>query len=286
MQFSFAPVVAAPVWRSRVLHATSAPPTSSRSIAKLRTPYVQIYNANIQHELGSRAAVQIGYVGSRGTRRCSAIATSTSSIRRPGAAPFPDFVYINQFESTARSRYNALQASLRARDWHGLTSTMNYTLSKSMDTASDGQDYVPNATQPDDSRNPEARVGAVELRRAASIHVVLHLGHHAGVGRSRAHVRLGGERRRHARERPADQRELPVRGRLQRQRRVLRPAGSRGRSVRGHRAGRDQFLNLSAFAAPCTPNGDGGCAGGQHFGNLRRNAFYGPSLPQRRSCRS
>ena len=42
------------------------------------------------------------------------------------------------------------------REWKGLTSTVNYTLSKSMDTASDGQDYVPNASQPDDSTNPEA----------------------------------------------------------------------------------------------------------------------------------
>ena len=41
--------------------------------------------------------------------------------------------------------------------------------------------------------------------------------------------------------------------------------------------GPDKFLNLSAFAAPCTPDGTGGCAGGQHFGNLPRNAYYGPS---------
>ena len=32
---------------------------------------------------------------------------------------------------------------------------MNYTLSKSTDTASDGQDYVPNASQPDDSTHPD-----------------------------------------------------------------------------------------------------------------------------------
>jgi len=38
----------------------------------------------------------------------------------------------------------------------------------------------------------------------------------------------------------------------------------------------DRFLNLAAFQAPCTPNNEGGCAGGQHFGNLPRNAFYGP----------
>src|SRR5204863_6772911 len=73
-----------------------------------------------------------------------------------GEAPYPDCVYINQFESTAHSRYNSLQAVLKMRQWRGLTSTVNYTLSKSMDNASDGQDFVPNATQPDDSRNPEA----------------------------------------------------------------------------------------------------------------------------------
>src|SRR5262245_16948451 len=42
--------------------------------------------------------------------------------------------------------------------------------------------------------------------------------------------------------------------------------------------GADRFLDLTAFAAPCRPNGDGGCAGGQHFGNLPRNAFYGPAF--------
>jgi hypothetical protein len=38
----------------------------------------------------------------------------------------------------------------------------------------------------------------------------------------------------------------------------------------------DRFLDLSAFQAPCTPNGEGSCAGGRHFGNLGRNAFDGP----------
>ena len=41
--------------------------------------------------------------------------------------------------------------------------------------------------------------------------------------------------------------------------------------------GPERFLNLAAFQAPCTPNGEGGCDGGQHFGSLGRNAFDGPS---------
>jgi hypothetical protein len=40
------------------------------------------------------------------------------------------------------------------RNWHGFDSTVNYTYSHSLDTASDGQDFVANATQPEDSYNP------------------------------------------------------------------------------------------------------------------------------------
>src|SRR4029453_16535686 len=106
-----------------------------------------------QHEIGARAAVQVGYVGSLG-RSLFRYRDINQLDPTTGAAPFPDFLYINQFESTARSRYNSLQTSLRIREWRGLTSTVNYTLSKSMDTASDGQDYVPNAAEPADRHNP------------------------------------------------------------------------------------------------------------------------------------
>jgi hypothetical protein len=51
-----------------------------------------------------------------------------------------------------------------------------------------------------------------------------------------------------------------------------------GDPFEGTDGGPDRFLNLSAFAAPCTPNGEGGCAGGQHFGNLPRNAYDGPGF--------
>jgi hypothetical protein len=53
------------------------------------------------------------------------------------------------------------------REWRGLTSTVNYTLGKSMDNASDGQDYVPNASQPDDSRNPDAEWAPSNFRCAS-----------------------------------------------------------------------------------------------------------------------
>jgi hypothetical protein len=68
---------------------------------------------------------------------------------------FP-FNFVNYEEGSANSNYNALQTSLRINDWHGLTSTVNYTWSHSIDDASDGEDFVPNASQPNNSQGPIA----------------------------------------------------------------------------------------------------------------------------------
>lgn len=120
----------------------------------MKTPYVQMWNVNLQRQLGRSAALQLGYVGSLG-RNLFRYRDINQLDPATGAAPFPDYIYINQFEATARSSYHALQTVLRLSSWHGLSSTLNYTWSHSIDTASDGQDYVPNAAQPDDSTNPE-----------------------------------------------------------------------------------------------------------------------------------
>ncbi len=242
----------------------------------LRTPYVQIYSANLQQELGSRAAVQVGYVGSTGKslfryRDINQLDPAT------GGAPFPDFIYINQFESTARSRYNALQASLRVRGWRNVTSTLNYTLSKSMDTASDGQDYVPNASQPDDSRNPEAEWAPsnFDARHRLTWYFTWDLtpvtaGHWLTAGWSiNGVVTL-------ASGQPININYL-FEDDFNGSGEYFGRPDLVGDPFQGT-GGADRFLNLSAFAAPCTPNGEGGCAGGQHFGNLPRNAYYGPGF--------
>jgi hypothetical protein len=67
--------------------------------------------------------------------------------------------YILQEESTAQSNYNALQASFRVNGWHGVTSITNYVWSRSLDTASDGEDFEPNAAQPNDSSRPHLEYG-------------------------------------------------------------------------------------------------------------------------------
>ena len=73
--------------------------------------------------------------------------------RNYGDNPYGAF-YILQENSTGKSNYNALQTSFRLNSWHGLTSIFNFVWSRSMDNSSDGEDFEPNAAQPNDSTRP------------------------------------------------------------------------------------------------------------------------------------
>ncbi len=133
----------------------------------LVTPRYLSYNLNIESQVAKGVAVQIGYVGSQGRHlfhfvdlnQVNNVAGSTDSCGNGttvgyGSACFANFTYINQIQTSAISNYNSLQASLKLKSYHGLTSTLNYTWAHSIDTASDGLDFVPNAAQPDNSFNP------------------------------------------------------------------------------------------------------------------------------------
>jgi Carboxypeptidase regulatory-like domain/TonB dependent receptor/TonB-dependent Receptor Plug Domain len=152
----------------------------------IKMPYMENYNLNIQQQLSSHAVLQVSYVGSQGHRLwrffdisqpslaqitasdCpSGIATcaTTGAItgaysvpRNYGSNPYGAF-YILQENSTGKSNYNALQVSFKINGWHGVTSIVNYVYSKSLDNSSDGEDFEPNAAQPNDSTNPKLEYG-------------------------------------------------------------------------------------------------------------------------------
>jgi hypothetical protein len=151
----------------------------------IKTPYMENYNLNIQQQLSSKAALQISYVGSQGHRlwrffdlaqpssaQINAVDLACNCIYDfGGASGFPfganrplngnpyNAFYVLQENSTGKSNYNALQASFRITGWHGVTSIMNYVYSKSLDNSSDGEDFEPNAAQPNDSTNPQLEYG-------------------------------------------------------------------------------------------------------------------------------
>ena len=148
----------------------------------LRTPYMQNFNLNLQQELTRHMVVQVGYVGSNGHKllrfrdlnQPSLGAIQQFNYTAASIAADPNFPanpnvpgcfctpktfntfsgVIDYEEGSANSNYHSLQASWRINDWHGLTSTVNYAWSHSIDDASDGEDYVPNASQPDNSQGP------------------------------------------------------------------------------------------------------------------------------------
>src|SRR3984885_12309811 len=172
---SFNSVTAAVLAPGTPIYGAAAPMSDAFGVdPNLRTPYMENYNLNFQQQLGKRTVLQIGYVGSQGHKLFrfrdinqpgqAAIDTydygaNGCCVPRIFAATSPYF-FINYEESSASSNYNALQTSWRVNDWHGVTSTVNYTWSHSIDTASDGEDYVPNALQPNDSTNPNGNRGS------------------------------------------------------------------------------------------------------------------------------
>jgi len=273
--FSFSPpaVIAPGV---RVFDASTFSATDVFTVdQKIRTPYIHVYNVNFQQELARNVAVEVAYVGSAG-RKLFRYRDINQVNPATGTVAFPAFVYINQFESTASSDYKSVQASLQFRNWHRLTSTLNYTWSHSRDNASDGQDYVPNATQPDNSFAPQ--------RERANSNFDMR--HHLTWTFNYELPKLGNVRGLSS--------GWAVNG-------VLAIASGQPFNVNylfegdfngsGEFFGRpdlvgnpfagthtpDSFLNLAAFKVPCTLDVAGDCiAGTQHFGNLGRNALVGP----------
>jgi hypothetical protein len=153
----------------------------------IKMPYMENYNLNIQQQVGNHAMFQVGYVGSQGHRlwrffdlsqpsqeqiTASDCPNGVATLPCPGGAitgsygvprnyednPYGSF-YIMQENSNGKSNYNSLQASLRLTGWHGVTSITNYAWSKSLDNSSDGEDFEPNAAQPNDSTRPYLEYG-------------------------------------------------------------------------------------------------------------------------------
>jgi len=103
------------------------------------TPYSQNWNLNLEQELSQSFALQLGYVGSKGSHLVRLL-----DINQPdylGNRPNPNFGAMDSLSPVSASSYHALQATLRSRDWHGVSGFAGYTFSKSLDDASDGIDF-------------------------------------------------------------------------------------------------------------------------------------------------
>ena len=276
----------------------------------IRTPYMENYNLNVQQQIASGVVLQVGYVGSEGHKLFryrdinqptpATIAAQTSicdgCVPRPfDNGPFPPsppspagttFFYVNYFESSANSNYNSLQTQLRITNLKGFQTTLNYTWSHSIDNASDGQDFVANATQPNDSYRPDLERGNsnFDIRqrfvwmwsynfptREGSLSKLTN-----GWGFNSVITLQSGQpfHLNFSDDYDGTGEFFP------------RPDVA-GNPFAGTHAP-DDYLNLSAFHVPCTwtpnPAGDGfadQCVpGSQHPGNMGRNSLIGPNFRQ------
>ena len=138
------------------------PPFDLNSIAHhQKTPNTQTWNLNLQQELGRNLVLQVGYVGNKSTHQLQQLDInqptpgdpSTAQARRPFNAQFPDLRQINTISSVGWANYNALQASLRSTEFHGLTMQVAFTWSHNIDTASEVSDFFGTSGYvPQDSR--------------------------------------------------------------------------------------------------------------------------------------
>jgi len=118
-------------------------PDSALAIQRdLRTAYMQHWNLNLQREVGRNSVLEVGYVGSKGTKLLTArdINQPRPSVLPPGLPfvprPNPRFDDINLLESRANSNYHSLQARFQQRLSKSLAALVSYTWSKSIDDAS------------------------------------------------------------------------------------------------------------------------------------------------------
>ena len=111
----------------------------------LRPQFTQQYNAFVEYLLGSRASINVGYVGNRSKYLVTPIEGNQPlpGVGDPSTwAPLqqrrrlyefnPLITNISTTASRGRANYNALQTTFRQRLTHGLDFVANYTLSKAM----------------------------------------------------------------------------------------------------------------------------------------------------------
>ena len=141
-------------------------PDSALAIQRnLRTGYMQHWNLNIEREIGNHTVFEVAYVGSKGTKLLTArdINQPQPQILPPGLPfvprPDPRFDDIDLLESRGNSSYNALQARFQQRLFHGLTSLVSYTWSKSIDDASNFFSSAGDPNFPQNSYNVAAERG-------------------------------------------------------------------------------------------------------------------------------
>ena len=122
---------------------TTRKPAFNSVVNTLKNPKYLEWNFEIQQAFGSKTAVNLNYVGNRGTDEFignnSLNAYSTAGfVGLPSAIPDPHFRVVTLLNNAGISNYNGLTASITRRFTYGFTGSFNYTWSHALDEVSNG----------------------------------------------------------------------------------------------------------------------------------------------------
>jgi len=139
----------------------------------LRTPYVQHWNLTVERQFGTNSALELAYVGSKGSKVLSArdINQAAASALQPNPRPDVQFSDVTFLESRGNSSYNSFQARFQQRVTSGFAALVSYTLAKSLDGTSTFFSSFGDSNFPQNSANPGAEKGRsnFDVRHRASI---------------------------------------------------------------------------------------------------------------------
>ncbi len=168
-------------------------PCPIMSVARnLTTPYVWHWSFGMQHSFTPNLSLEVSYVGNHGSNlvgirdinqppvgsgwpaaaisacinsnytdpvNCAPDSTGGEEANRTYATKFPYLSNIFQMGNVYRSNYDALQATLTSRNYHGLSMVAGYTYGHSLDAVGANWDFGYGAGLPQDSYNLGAEYG-------------------------------------------------------------------------------------------------------------------------------
>ena len=166
------PIFGANVSTSRLnCDPVNAAPCPIMSVARnLTTPYVWHWTLGMQHSFTPNLSLDMSYVGNHGSNLVGIrdinqppVGTDYSALcvtdpncdqdARPYNTKFPFLSNIFQMGNVYRSNYDALQVTLNARNYHGLSMVAGYTYGHSLDAVGANWDFGYGAGLPQDSYN-------------------------------------------------------------------------------------------------------------------------------------
>jgi outer membrane receptor protein involved in Fe transport len=306
---SFASVAGGPFTPGTPVYGGPSPMSDGFGVdPNLRTPYMQNFNLNLQQQIARKMVLEVGYVGSNGHKLlrtidanqptqamitaadlgCNCINDGTVPRFYTSSSPSNSFYYLNYLQSASNSNYNSLQTSFRINDWHGLTTTFNYTWSHSIDDASDLWEYITNGSTPNQTYTPHANRGNsnFDVRNRIAWNFVYQIPDakdsnmkliRNGWGLNGILTVQSGQ--------PFQfnynfEDDYDGSGSFYGVPDIVGP-------VHYNQSDPANYVNLNAFAVPCTPMGTGfdgtasSCTPGtRHFGSLGRNSLLGPHFRQ------